>query len=188
MKSGEEKTTQPALLKGSLILADPSLREPTFRHTVLLLTEHSQEDGAHGYILNRPLGKTVGDLLAAEEFEDLAHVPVFIGGPVSAEHLTFSSLGWSDVENSLQYTTHLSAKQALCHQAEGFSIRAFVGYSGWSEGQLENEMRQRAWITHKPEKRVLETENLDTLWNRLLRGLSPWYALLADEPDDVSLN
>lgn len=175
-------------LKGSLILADPSLREPTFRHSVLLLTEHNEEEGAHGYILNRPIDKTVGELLPAEEFKSLASVPVFVGGPVSTEHLTFGSLAWSEQEKKLQFTSHLSAKQAMRHQKEGFSIRAFVGYSGWGEGQLESELKQHTWITHKPEKRVLELAELDTLWNRLLKEMSPWHALLADEPDDVSLN
>lgn len=175
-------------LKGNLILADPSLREPTFKHSVLLLTEHSLEQGAHGYILNRPLGKKVGELLNDEPFKALFEIPVYIGGPVSTEHLTFSSLGWSEAEQELQFSTHLSAKQAIRNQEEGFSIRAFVGYSGWSEGQLESELQQHAWITHKAEKRVLETEEIDTLWNRLLKELSPWHALLANEPDEPGLN
>jgi putative transcriptional regulator len=175
-------------LKGSLILADPSLREPTFRHSVLLLTEHSPTLGAHGYILNRPMAKKVGDLLAAPEFETLAEIPVYVGGPVGTEHLTFASLGWSEIDGSLQFTTHLSAHQAVLHQMEGFDIRAFVGYAGWSEGQLEEELERKAWITHKPERRVLEVEGIESLWKSLLRPLSPWHALQADEPDDLSLN
>ncbi|MCB1061865.1 MAG: YqgE/AlgH family protein [Verrucomicrobiae bacterium] len=182
-----EESTEPSL-KGHLILADPALREPTFRHSVLLLTEHSHDQGALGYILNRPLGKKVGDLLFEPDFRELADIPVYIGGPVSTEHLTFGSLGWSEADDALQFSTHLSAPQALSYLAEGFSIRAFVGYSGWSEGQLESELEQQTWITQLPEKRVLDTANIDTLWNRLLRELSPWHAIVADEPDDVSLN
>lgn len=174
--------------EGSLILADPSLQEPTFRHSVLLLTEHSSDHGAFGYILNRPLGKTVGDLLPDAEFEELADIPVYIGGPVSTEHLTFSSLGWSEDEGKLQYTTHLSARQAMRHIKEGFSIRAFVGYSGWAEGQLESELQQHAWITHKPERQVVETDELETLWNRMLREISPWHAMMANEPENPELN
>lgn len=175
-------------LKGSLILADPSLREPTFRHSVLLLTEHSPSQGAHGYILNRPMEKKVGDLLTAPEFETLIEIPVYVGGPVSTEHLTFASLGWSESDGSLQFTTHLSAKQAVLHQMEGFDIRAFVGYAGWSEGQLEEELERKAWITHKPERQVLDVGGIKNLWKSLLRPLSPWHALQADEPDDLSLN
>jgi putative transcriptional regulator len=183
-----EEDSGQITLEGSLILAAPNLQEPTFRHSVLLLTEHGPEHGALGYILNRPLGKSVGDLLPDAEFKELADIPVYIGGPVSTEHLTFSSLGWSEEEEKLQYTTHLSARQAIRHIKEGFSIRAFVGYSGWAKGQLENELLQKAWITHKPEKQVVETEDLGTLWNRMLREISPWHSIMANEPDDPWLN
>ena len=64
------------------------------------------------------------------------------------------------------------------HIKEGFSIRAFVGYSGWAEGQLESELQQRAWITHKAERRVVETDDLETLWNRMLRELGATIPIL----------
>ncbi|NLT69758.1 MAG: YqgE/AlgH family protein [Verrucomicrobiaceae bacterium] len=180
-------------LKGSLILADPSLREPTFFQSVLLLTEHSSEGGAFGYILNRPLGRGVGELIGAsvlppDQRERLAEVPVFMGGPVSTEHLTFSALGWSDADGTLQYSTHLSAAEAVIYGMEGFHIRAFVGYAGWSEGQLEGELQQKAWIPHPPEKSIIEVANVDQLWKMLLRELSPWHKIVADEPDNLGLN
>ena len=175
-------------LAGRLILADPSLREPSFKRSVLLLTNHSAEDGAHGYILNRPLGKTVGDLLTEDDFSSLSEVPVFVGGPVNSEQMTFSSIRWSPEDNSFDYQAHLSAKEANQRLLEGFIVRAFVGYAGWSEGQLESELKQRAWITHKPEACVLETEDLDSLWGDLLRKMSPWHRLLADSPEDPGLN
>lgn len=189
----EDEMHSEESLKGSLILADPSLKEPTFFQSVLLLTEHSAEDGAMGYILNRPLDRTVGDLLndtalPVEQQERLKSVPVFLGGPVNTEHLTFSALGWSEVDEQLQYYTHLSAAEAIRHEMEGYQIRAFVGYSGWSEGQLECEMKEKAWIAHKPEKTVIEVSGIGKLWKNLLRDLGPKYKLIADEPDDLGLN
>lgn len=180
-------------LQGSLILADPSLKEPTFFQSVLLLTEHSEEAGALGYILNRPIGRKVGDLLneetlPPEQRDLLGEVPVFLGGPVNTEHLTFSALGWSEEDELLQFSTHLSAAEAVMHQMEGFHIRAFVGYAGWSEGQLEGELKQKAWITHKPEKEVIDLSHVEDLWKLLLRDLSPWHKLVADEPDNLGLN
>jgi putative transcriptional regulator len=180
-------------LKGSLILADPGLKEPTFFQSVLLVTEHSCEGGAFAYILNRPLGQCVGDLLIGnvlphDQRERLADVPVFMGGPVSTEHLTFSALGWSDIDATLQYSTHLSAAEAVMHEMEGFQIRAFIGYSGWSGGQLEGELRQQTWIIRTPSKSIIEVSNVDRLWKTLLRDLSPWHKLVADEPEDLSLN
>ena len=49
-------------------------------------------------------------------------------------------------------------------------------------------MSQRAWITHVPEKSIIEVSNVDRLWKMLLRDLSPWHKLIADEPDDHGLN
>lgn len=184
-------------LKGSLILADPSLREPTFFQSVLLLTEHSSKDGALGYILNRPLDKKVGDLLGRDVLSDeqrqhLESVPVFLGGPVNTEHLTFSALGWAESfngeEEKLQYSTHLSAAEATRYKIEGFHIRAYVGYSGWEEGQLEREMEENSWITHSADREIIDDEKLGDLWRSLLRDLGPYYKFIADEPDDLSLN
>lgn len=180
--------TNEKSLRGSIILADPSLTEPTFHQSVLLLTEHSEEHGAVGYILNRPIGKTVGDLLPEPNFKELEEIPVFMGGPVSMEHLTFSAIAWSDYGEALQFVTHLSAQEALMHQLEGFSVRAFVGYSGWEEGQLEEEIEEDAWITRKAEKRIVEISGLDRLWKEMLREIGPWHKMIADEPDDPSLN
>ena len=180
--------TNETSLKGEIMLADPSLEEPTFHQSVLLLTEHSAEHGAHGYILNRPIGKTVGDLLPEPSFEELKDIPVFMGGPVSMEHLTFSAIAWSEYGDALQFVTHLSAQEALMHQMEGFSIRAFVGFSGWEEGQLEDELEQETWITRKAEKRIVEISGLDRLWKEMLRDVGPSYRIIADEPDDPSLN
>ena len=175
-------------LKGSIILADPRLQEPTFHQSVLLVTEHNKQYGAYGYILNRPIGKTVGDLLPDPDFSELIDVPVFMGGPVNTEHLTFSAMAWSEIGDDLQFSTHLSAQEANLHQMEGFSVRAFVGYSGWSEGQLENELKQEAWITRKAEKRIVEVSGMDRLWKEMLRDLSPWHRMIADEPDELGMN
>jgi putative transcriptional regulator len=68
------------------------------------------------------------------------------------------------------------------------SIRAFVGYAGWTAGQLEAEMKQHAWILHKPTRAALSPEKLPRLWFEIMNGLGPWYKLLAAAPDDPSLN
>ncbi|MFT5467453.1 MAG: putative transcriptional regulator [Verrucomicrobiales bacterium] len=176
-------------LRGKVLLAAPSLTEATFRRTVLLLTNHHAKDGAIGYILNRPLEKTVSELLKKSDFTELADVPAYIGGPVSQEHLTFGSLGWNEADGKLQFETHLSAQEAVRHVKEGFSVRAFVGYSGWSEGQLEGELDQKAWVVKPPMRELVQEDRLDVgLWGKLIRDVSPIHRLAADMPDDPSLN
>lgn len=178
----------PVNLRGALILADPSLRDPNFAKTVLLLTDHEVDQGAHGYVLNRPMGKKVGDLLKDAAFQGLAEVPIFHGGPVSPERLTFALLAWDEAAGRLSFTTHLSVDDARSLRQGGGEVRAFVGYSGWAEGQLENELRQRAWITRKPAREVVTMTRPEMLWEDLLRSMGPRYGLLAKMPDDPSLN
>ena len=68
------------------------------------------------------------------------------------------------------------------------SIRAFVGYAGWTAGQLEAEMKQKAWILQQPTRETLTPARLPKLWFEIMRGLGPWYKMLAAAPDDPSLN
>jgi putative transcriptional regulator len=180
-------------LKGSLILADPTLREPTFYQSVLLLTEHSPEFGALGYMLNRPFGHTIGEVMSTKDLSDeqrtlLGDVPIFVGGPVDPQRLSLSAFSWFEEDAELHYVFHLTTAEAARYCREGFHIRAFLGYSGWSEGQLEGEMKQRAWISHRPEREIMEVKHADELWRNILRDLSPWHRLVADEPDHLGLN
>ena len=68
------------------------------------------------------------------------------------------------------------------------SIRAFVGYAGWGAGQLEAEIKQNAWVLQKPSRATLKADRLPKLWFDIMRGLGPWYKMLAAAPDDPSLN
>ncbi len=174
-------------LSGSLILAAPTLLDPHFVRSVLLLTEHGGQ-GAHGYILNRPLGKTVSDVLFDPDFEGLKDVPLFLGGPVATGQLTFASLFWNEQSEALDFATHLSVGEAAARIAEGYQVRAFVGYSGWGEGQLEDELKHRAWIPKSPVSEVVTARNPDAMWADILRTMGPFYKILADAPDDPSLN
>jgi len=185
-----ESEDQPQInLTGSLLLADPSLRDPGFGRSVVLLARHAATEGASGFIINKPLGKSVSDLVTLDELEGLSAVPVYLGGPVSTEQLTFASMTWRDDPGTLDYETHLSSEDAAHRLQEGFSIRAFVGYSGWSEGQLESEIEGRSWIIKKPDVVIADIAACDEgLWAKQLRSMGPYYQLLAGSPDDPSLN
>ena len=178
----------PIHLQGKLLLADPSLRDGTFNRSVVLLAEHNQAHGAFGLILNHPIGKTVGELLPEEEFAPLRQLPVHEGGPVSRDQLTFTSFWWSR-KLGLRWKIRLSAADAVAHaHRPGRIVRAFVGYSGWTAGQLESELRRSSWIPTKAESDLLGFSHDRGLWAELLRKLSPLHRILAEAPDDPSLN
>ncbi len=178
----------PIQLRGQLLLADPSLKDGIFNRSVILLAEHQPGEGAYGLILNQPTGKTVGHFLHDDTFAPLKKLAVHQGGPVSQDQLTFSSFWWSK-QQGLKWAIRISAEDAVAHsQRPGRIVRAFIGYSGWSVGQLESELRRSSWITARPTPDFLGHEHDRGLWSELLRGVSPFHRILAEAPDDPSLN
>ena len=175
-------------LRGSLLLAAPLLSDPNFSRAVLYLAAHSEKDGAFGYILNRPLDKKVSDLLPTEDMGRLARIPVFLGGPVATDKLSFASMQWSNKRNTLKCQTHLSVADALHALSLGHDVRGFVGYSGWSGGQLESELEVRSWITTSARPLVLTVEKPAQMWSAILKDMGPVYQVMAGMPEDVSLN
>jgi putative transcriptional regulator len=178
----------PRSLAGSLLVAHPNMLDPNFRRTVLFISSHEPDDGALGVILNRPLDKHVSDLVTDAPPVGLADVPVFLGGPVGRNQLMFAAFEWQK-GNGLKLNHNVNLEEASERIDEDpNSICAFVGYAGWGAGQLEAEMKQNAWLLQKPTRSVLKPDRLPKLWFDIMRGLGPWFKMLAAAPDDPSLN
>jgi putative transcriptional regulator len=175
-------------LAGSLLVAHPNMQDPNFRRTVLFLSTHDPEEGAIGVILNRPLDKQVSDVVTDPAPEGLADVPVFLGGPVGKNQLMFATFEWQKSEG-LKIKPSVTFNDANA-AAENMpkSIYAYVGYAGWSAGQLEAELKDKAWVLQKPNRALLKPDQLPRLWFNIMKRLGPWYKLLAAAPDDPSLN
>jgi putative transcriptional regulator len=173
---------------GSLLVAHPNMLDPNFRRAVLFIAAHQPEIGATGVIINRPLDKHVADLVSDAPPEGLADVPVFLGGPVGKTQLMFAAFEWENKHGlKLNHNVDIDEAHQLAEK-DPDSVRAFVGYAGWSAGQLEAEMQQNAWVVQKPHAASLKTEGLPRLWFDIMRGLGPWFKMLAAAPDDPSLN
>ena len=173
---------------GQLLVAHPSMLDPNFRRSVLFITAHDAEEGAIGIILNRPLDKHVSELVTDPTPEALGDVPVFLGGPVGTNQLMFAAFDWEGRNSlSLNQNVDLEAAHQLAANDKS-AVRAFVGYAGWTAGQLENELRQNAWVLQKPDRAALKPERLPRLWFEIMRSLGPWFKMLAAAPDDPSLN
>ena len=174
-------------LTGKLLLSSPTLRGGSFNHSVILLAEHSPSDGAFGLIMNHPSGQMVGDLLTAKEFSPISHVQVHIGGPVSKGHMTFAAF-WEE-DSHLRFATRISAEQAMGHaQNSGALVRAFVGYTGWSKDQLEDEVESDSWVVVPVPDSILSLNHDRDLWKTILAGLSPFHKILAGAPGNILAN
>jgi putative transcriptional regulator len=175
-------------LAGQLLLAHPALRDPNFRRAVILLSAHNGE-GALGVVLNRPLGKQLAELNAEFAFGPLAAVPVYAGGPVEPEQLIIVSWQWLQKESAFQLHFGIEPEQAAeIVGTPGVTLRAFVGYAGWGQGQLENEMKRDTWLVSTVEGEILGQADGPELWRQILGSLDPELKLLADEPEDPTVN
>jgi putative transcriptional regulator len=174
-------------LAGSVLVAHPNLLDPNFRKSVLFISSDDSEEGAFGLVLNRPAERTVADVLATHSLGPLLRLPVYLGGPVEANQLIFSAFIWHPETERIECRHHLDLEHAqeFVHD-EHTVVRAFIGYAGWSKGQLEGELAQKAWLVGKPGREILDDRRSKTLWREMLSGFGPWFRLLADAPDDLS--
>ena len=173
---------------GQLLLANPALRDPNFKRAVILMSAHDAE-GAMGVVLNRPLPRQLGELNVAFAQTALAGVPIYQGGPVETEKLILVS--WQRDEHQLEFQLNfgLEVEQAIALVGTpGLTMRAFLGYSGWGKGQLENEMRQNTWFAAPLADYNLGAGDGIGLWRMILGSLDPELKLLAEEPEDPTLN
>ena len=187
MRDNEETAEN---LSGSLLIAHPKLQDPNFSKSVILLSVHSKDDGALGVVLNRPAGKTLGDVDDKFKFGPLADVPVYNGGPVSPDQMILSA--WKCQPESGLFKlyfgiTEEKAKEIRENEPDT-EIRGFFGYAGWSGGQLEVELEQNAWVVASVDTNAIGAKDGITLWRYIINDTQPDLGYFADTPDDPSLN
>jgi putative transcriptional regulator len=180
-------------LRGKLLVATPSLVDPNFFRSVVLLLEHN-EGGALGVVLNRPTDTTLIEALPA--WADRAAEPavVFTGGPVqpdSAIGLGLASLGeepdgFAPLIGGVG-SIDLAREPGEVHPAPE-RLRVFAGYSGWGEGQLEGEIVQASWFVVDSEPGDAWTRDPSGLWRAVLRRQRGRVKLFADSPTDPTTN
>jgi putative transcriptional regulator len=180
-------SSAPSALTGSLLLAHPAMPDGDFRRSVVLLSAHD-ENGAMGVVLNRPLGKNLGQLDPAFALTKLAGVPLYQGGPVETARLMLCGWRFNPDGTGFHLMLGIDPDKAL-HLLDTGSVhlRGFMGYSGWSAGQLETELKRQTWVLSLMHPDTFGTPD-QRLWRNLLGALAPEWKLLADEPDDPALN
>jgi putative transcriptional regulator len=186
MRNLDEKPSSRSLA-GSLLVAHPNMLDPNFRRTVLFISEHDPNEGALGVIINRPLDRQVADLVTDTPPPGLGDVPVFLGGPVGKNQLMFAAFEWKKGDG-FKLSHNAVLEHAGTAAVDKNLICAFVGYAGWGAGQLETEVKQKAWLLQKANPSLLKLDRLPNLWFDIMRSLGPWYKMLAAAPDDPSLN
>ncbi len=177
---------------GVLLIAEPFLKDPNFMRTVVFLCEH-QEEGSFGFVLNKTYDITLDQLVPG--LPDIKF-PVYYGGPVQQDTLHFLHQlphlipGGLEVSKGIYWGGDYEMLVSLLQKGEinPHKIRFFVGYSGWSNGQLEDEMKDKSWLTVAAKPKLVFHRNYSEIWKDSLKELGGDYAQLVNYPTDPQLN
>jgi putative transcriptional regulator len=178
-------------VRGQLLIAGPTLLDPSFWRTVVLVVEHT-EDGALGLVLNRPSETNVGE--AVPQLETLLDLddPVFIGGPVQPSAMIvlaqFENAGDAALLafDDVGVLGAVAAPEGAIAGVRGG--RAFVGHAGWGPGQLDGELERGDWILEPATPQDAFSGDPRELWSDVLTRKGGSYALIARMPPDPSVN
>lgn len=181
------------LAKGKILLSEPFLNDPNFNRSVILLMKYSEEGGAFGLVINKPTEIFMDDII--EGIPEKAF-PFHYGGPVNPENLFFVHTLGEAVQDSVEVMPGLywsgDFDQLISLTKNGAigaeQVKFFGGYSGWSAGQLEQELKDRSWIICKLDAQGVMNDSPEELWRESLRSLGKKFSIMADFPEDPGLN
>ena len=178
--------------KGKILISEPFLPDTFFNRTVVYLADHNA-DGSVGFILNKKLDIKVCDAISGfEGWDEL----LSMGGPVAPDTLHYlHNLGEGIpksvlVDENIYWGGDIDLIKDLISAGNlnNTQIRFFLGYSGWSAGQLEKELKENSWVIAKINSDIVLNNQVDDAWKRVLRGLKNKYRVWADFPDSPDMN
>lgn len=188
-----KKNKEAAVKTGSVLLAEPFMIDPNFKRAVVLLCDHEREDGTVGFILNKPLSIRVDELVA--DFPEFGG-QIYYGGPVANDTIHYlhnqgdlipdsipvaKGIHWGGDFEQIKFL--ISSK--LIKEKD---IRFYVGYSGWSPGQLQDELKYGSWVISEMDPNYLYNTRSDKLWSKVMDHKGDNYTVIATMPDKLNLN
>jgi putative transcriptional regulator len=178
--------------KGKILISEPFLPDTFFNRTIVFLADHS-EKGSVGFILNKRLDYKVCDAISGfEKYKD----SLFMGGPVAPDTLHYLHSMGDLIPESIWISENLfmggdidTVRDLISKGKIGQSrIRFFLGYSGWSAGQLESELGENSWVIAKVNPGFILESHTENSWKKVLRGLNNKYRMWADFPESPDMN
>lgn len=178
---------------GKLLLSEPFMFDENFRRTVVLVCEHTQENGTVGLILNKPINLRLNDVV--EGFPPFKG-KIFLGGPVGTDTMQFVHGLGDRIENSLKLADGLywggnydQLKEMMANgEITTEHVRFFLGYSGWSSGQLDEELKDNSWIIADANAHHIFDTPHEHLWKIIMKEMGGVYTTMAGYPENPTLN
>lgn len=177
---------------GTLLLAPPMMADPNFRRTAILLCDHGI-DGSFGLVLNRPMALQVAAVIEGlGTYRD----PLSLGGPVQTDTVHYLHRYGTALSDAIEVLPGVFwggdfeelVGVAASEPVSAQTLRFFLGYAGWSPGQLQEEIDDDGWILCPGSEDLIFPDDAERTWRDALRRMGGEYALLANFPDDPRLN
>jgi len=178
--------------KGSILISEPFLQDAYFQRSVVLLIDHNA-NGSMGFVLNKKTNLVINDFFS--DLEKLSGIPIYLGGPVSPNRLFFIHTLGHLIPDSLKISDNLYfdgdfdiLKQYILdgNTIKG-KVKFFLGYSGWTEGQLGSEINEDFWVVSHSIADILVAEG-ESCWRHSLEILGKRYKNWINYPRDPSMN
>lgn len=177
--------------KGKILISAPHLTD-VFKKSVIFLTEHD-DNGTVGFVINKPLRYKLNDII--DEFPDF-DARVFFGGPVQTELVNFihksgnNLNGGYEIIEGVFWGGNFETLKLLIerNKLDSEDFKFFVGYSGWNENQLDEELKSNSWYVAEFKEEYLFTQEPEKLWHTILRDMGGEFTIISTFPDDPSLN
>ena len=178
--------------KGKILISEPFLPDTFFNRSIVYLTDHTPQ-GSVGFILNKKLDLKISSAIAGFEGWD---ENLNMGGPVAPDTLHYlHNLGDLIpksvlIEENICWGGDIDTIRELIKAGKinNSQIRFFLGYSGWSAGQLERELKENSWVIAKVKSDIIMNNRGDDTWKRVLRSFKNKYRMWADFPDSPDMN
>jgi putative transcriptional regulator len=178
--------------QGRILISEPFLSDTYFHRSVVLLTEHSEE-GSVGFVLNKPVDLKVNDVISDFPAID---AEISIGGPVNTNTIHFIHTAGDIIPNSVRVSGDLfwggdfeALKKLIKEEkVKNNQVRFFLGYSGWSPKQLENELSENAWLVTELDQDIIMKQPDHGLWKETLSRLGSKFRTWINFPENPSLN
>lgn len=178
--------------KGKILISEPFLPDTFFNRTIVYLADHNEE-GSVGFILNKKLEIKVCDAISG--FEGWQEY-LSMGGPVAPDTLHYlHRMGdmipksvW--VDDNIFWGGDIDIIREMIRNGKlnTSQIRFFLGYSGWSAGQLERELKENSWVIARVESDIVLNDQINNSWKKVLRSLNSKYRIWADFPESPDMN
>lgn len=178
---------------GQILISEPFMEDPNFKQAVILICDYVLEHGTVGFMLNKPIDMKVDELI--DDFPDFDD-SVYLGGPVGHDTIHYVHTrgdildGSVEIRDGLYWGGDFDKLKFLIDTKVITSehVKFFVGYSGWSPGQLSDELKMGSWVVDDMDNNYLINISSDDLWKSSLTNMSSSMAIIAEIPDKVNLN